>query len=117
MDNIKIAKELLKIAKELSGTAFEDQIPDGVEEKVDAMNVEQLMKIFIDYVDALNTANDSRIKLQNKAKKKFDNGQKLSLQFQRYLNLNLPNMADNVTGMESTGGWYNTMNAYQKSIK
>lgn len=113
--NVKIANELIKLAKSLMSTVYQDKIDPELTEEVDKMNIEQIMKIFVDYVDKLKTADDYRIKLKEKAERRILASKSLSVLNQRALNLSLPTMADNITNMDKDGGWYNSFDSFQRT--
>ena len=123
--NIRIAKELVKLAKELTSTLFEDDIYDHnpqVMENVNNMPVDDVIELFCNYVDNLGTVNDCRIKLKNKALEKLRLGQELTALNKQILGLpynivypSLTSDEHSLTNSSDPNSWYRIFDSFQRA--
>lgn len=68
--NVKIAKELIKIAKQLVGINRYENVKPKDLDAVYGMTVDELIGLLMDYIDKLNTLDDYRNKLVKKYQEK-----------------------------------------------
>ena len=116
--NIRIAKELVKLAKELTSTLFEDDIYDHnpqVMENVNNMPVDDVIELFCNYVDNLGTVNDCRIKLKNKALEKLRLGQELTALNKQILGLPYNIVYTSLTNSSDPNSWYRIFDSFQRA--
>lgn len=124
-ENIKIAKQLVKLAKELTSTLFEDDIYDNYPDVMQNINkapVDRIIEIFCNYVDNLDTVNDCRIKLKNKALEKLQLGKTLTALNKQALNLpynlvypSLTSDEHSLTNSSDPDSWYRIFDSFQRT--